>query len=64
MKMNKIKHDFWITSGWHLLNNNKGLVPTEDYMRAYFLRPELELVEESCENEKKLRAKLIDSPFL
>ena len=35
-----VKNDFWLTSGWHLLdhNNDGHLVPTEDFMRAYFYR--------------------------
>ena len=38
-----VKNDFWLTSGWHLLDkNDEGhLVPTEDFMRAYFYRPEV-----------------------
>ena len=49
------KVDFWLTSGWHLLekDSNNKLLPTEDFMKAYFSRPEVEIVEESCEAEKK-----------
>ena len=63
--MNKIFKDFWINSGWHLLKDRGsiGLIPNEDYMKAYFLRPELELVKESCQSEKELRSKLIENPF-
>ena len=63
--MNKIFKDFWINSGWHLLKDRGsiGLIPNEDYMKAYFLRPELELVKESCQAEKELRSKLIENPF-
>ncbi len=60
-----VKNDFWLTSGWHLLDqNDEGhLVPTEDFMRAYFYRPEVVPIEESCEAETKLHKKLVDKPF-
>ena len=49
------KIDFWLTSGWHLLgkDQNGKLIPTIDFMRAYFKRP-VEIIDESCETEKKL----------
>jgi hypothetical protein len=40
------------------------LVPTEDFMRAYFYRPEVAPIEESCEAEIELHKKLVDTPFL
>ena len=57
-----VKNDFWLTSGWHLLDqNDEGhLVPTEDFMRAYFYRPEVVPIEESCEAETNLHKKLVD----
>ena len=60
-----VKNDFWLTSGWHLLdhNNDGHLVPTEDFMRAYFYRPEVAPIEESCEAETNLHKKLVDKPF-
>ena len=60
-----VKNDFWLTSGWHLLDqNDEGhLVPTEDFMRAYFYRPEVVPIEESCKAETDLHKKLIDKPF-
>ena len=60
-----VKNDFWLTSGWHLLDkNDEGhLVPTEDFMRAYFYRPEVVPIEESCEAETNLHKKLVDKPF-
>ncbi len=59
------KFDFWLTSGWHLLGKdpNGKLIPTNDFMKAYFSRPEVEIIEESCENEKKLNKKLLENPF-
>lgn len=57
--------DFWRNSGWHLLDRQEDgyLVAGEDFMAAYFQRPELALVEESCDAEKKLHEKLIHQPF-
>ncbi len=61
--MNKI--EFWLTSGWHLLKKdaNGKLILTKDFMRAYFKRPEVELIPESCEAEKNLNKKLLSDPF-
>jgi len=60
-----VQNDFWLTSGWHLLdrNNDGHLVPTEDFMRAYFYRPEVVPIEESCEAEIELHKRLVDKPF-
>ena len=60
-----VQNDFWLTSGWHLLdhNNDGHLVPTEDFMRAYFFRPEVAPIEESCEAEIELHKRLVDKPF-
>ena len=59
-------NDFWLTSGWHLLDKDKSgcLVPTEDFMRAYFYRPEVAPIEESCEAEIELHKKLVVAPFV
>ncbi|MEM8686739.1 MAG: DUF6352 family protein [Pseudomonadota bacterium] len=57
--------DFWLTSGFHLLQENDdgslGLSP--DYLRAYLKRAELAPVEESCANERALHASLLDDPL-
>jgi len=57
--------DFWFTSGWHLMDRNSEgwMVPSEDFMAAYFTRPELALVEESCDAEVALHGKLSKAPF-
>jgi len=57
--------DFWFTSGWHLMDRNSEgwMVPSEDFMAAYFTRPELALVEESCDAEIALHGKLSQAPF-
>ena len=59
-------NDFWLTSGWHLLDKDKSgcLVPTEDFMRAYFYRPEVAPIKESCEAEIELHKKLVEAPFI
>ena len=52
--------DFWLTSGWHLCDRDSEghLLAGTDFMTAYFQRPELALVEESCPAERALHAKL------
>ena len=57
--------DFWLTSGWHLLqrDNDGHLVPTADFMLAYFSRDEVAPQPESCEAELALHAKLVANPF-
>ena len=59
-------NDFWLTSGWHLLDKDQTgcLVPSEDFMRAYFYRPEVAPIDESCEAEIALHKKLVELPFI
>jgi hypothetical protein len=56
--------DFWRSSGYHLLAQAQGrrLVVTDDFLRAYLLRPELRPVEESCAGEIALHATLLEKP--
>ena len=56
--------DFWPSCGYSLLERRDDgrLVVTEDYLRFYFSRPELELIEGSCNAERALRQKLLDTP--
>lgn len=56
--------DFWRSSGWHLLERRPDgrHVVTDDFLRAYLLRPELRPVEESCAAERALHAALLDDP--
>lgn len=61
------EHDvrnFWQTSGYQLLRRNDAgrLVVTEDFLRAYLLRPELAPVEESCDAERALHDGLLEQP--
>lgn len=57
--------DFWKSAGFHLVerDENGWLKVTPDYLRAYFTRPEIHPVEESCEAEHALFEKLMDDPF-
>jgi len=59
-------HDFWITSGYHLLSRDAdgNLEVGEELLRAYLMRPELEPVGESCDAERALHAALMDDPQL
>jgi hypothetical protein len=60
----RLTQDFWLSSGWHLLDrrdDGRHLV-TDDFLRAYLLRPELRPVEESCDPERALHAALIETP--
>lgn len=57
--------DFWKSAGLHLVTrNDKGwLNVTPDYLRAYYTRPEIHPVEESCPAEHALFEKLMADPF-
>jgi hypothetical protein len=56
--------DFWRSSGYHLLERDRAgrLAVTDDFLRAYYLRPELRPVEESCAAERALHAALMQAP--
>jgi len=56
--------DFWRNSGFHLLERDAAgrLRVTDDYVRAYYLRPEVHPVEESCDAERRLHASLMAAP--
>lgn len=56
--------DFWTLSGHHLLAHRPdGLLGvTDDFLRAYFRRPELRLEPDSCVAERALHAALLDNP--
>ncbi len=58
--------DFWRSSGYSLLERSADgrLIVTDDYLRAYFTRPELAPVEESCGEEIALHAALLQNPRL
>ena len=56
--------DFWSSCGYNLLERGADgrLIVTDDYLRAYFTRPELAPVEDSCDNERALHAELLQDP--
>jgi hypothetical protein len=56
--------DFWRSSGYHLLDAAAAgrLAVTDAFLRAYFLRPEIQPVEESCAAERTLHASLLNAP--
>ena len=56
--------DFWRHSGFHLLERDAAgrLAVTDDFLRAYYLRPEVHPVEESCDAERALHTELMRSP--
>jgi hypothetical protein len=57
-------HNFWVDCGYGLLGRNADgrLVVTDDYLRAYYARPELAPLQESCANECALHQSLLDAP--
>lgn len=56
--------DFWKDCGFGLLERgaDQRLVVTDDYLRAYYMRPELAPVPESCARERALHQSLLDEP--
>lgn len=58
--------DFWLASGYHLVRADADgrLCPTDGFLRAYFLRPEIAPVEESCRAEVALHEGLMAEPRL
>jgi len=57
--------DFWRSAGLHLTEPDAQgwLRVTPDYLRAYYLRPEIHPIEESCEAERALFDALMEDPF-
>jgi Family of unknown function (DUF6352) len=57
--------EFWRSSGYHLLTSDAGrLAVTDDFLRAYWLRPEVAPVAESCPQELALHDDLLADPRL
>jgi uncharacterized protein DUF6352 len=56
--------DFWQSCGYRLLERaeNGDLVVTDDYLRMYFERPELAVVDGSCAAERALHERLLNQP--
>jgi Family of unknown function (DUF6352) len=57
-------NDFWISCGHHLLDRNDsgGLVVTDEFLKAYFARPELMPPEDACAVERRLHRDLLAEP--
>jgi uncharacterized protein DUF6352 len=56
--------DFWLSCGHHLLDRNAsgGLVVTDEFLKAYFARPELMPPEDACAIERGLHRDLLVNP--
>jgi hypothetical protein len=56
--------EFWINSGLALLemDDDGGLIVTDQFIKAYLLRPELAPIDESCDAERRLHQQLLDNP--
>jgi hypothetical protein len=56
--------DFWIACGHHLLDHNAsgGLVVTDEFLKAYFARPELMPPKDACARERRLHQELLADP--
>ncbi len=56
--------DFWLSSGFRLLRRNAdgALSVTDDFLRAFFDRPEMRPPEEACAAERALHAALLADP--
>ena len=58
--------DFWRSCGFNFLKRGPGgsLMVTDDFLRGYFLRNELQPLPESCADELALHYALMDNPRL
>jgi hypothetical protein len=56
--------DFWIACGHRRLDRNAsgGLVVTDEFLKAYFARPELVPPDDACAVERKLHRELLADP--
>jgi hypothetical protein len=56
--------DFWIACGHHLLDHSTsgGLVVTDEFLKAYFVRPELVPPVDACAVERRLHQELLADP--
>lgn len=57
-------NDFWIACGHHLLDRDEGggLRVTDEFLKAYFARPELMPPEDACPAERRLHRELLADP--
>lgn len=58
--------DFWKSSGFHLVRRNSDgwLEVTDDLLRAYYTRPEIHPIEESCADEHRIFEALMADPTM
>jgi len=56
--------DFWIACGHHLLDRDAsgGLFVTDEFLKAYFVRPELMPPDDACPVERRLHRELLADP--
>ena len=56
--------DFWIACGHHLLDRDEsgGLRVTDEFLKAYFARPELMPPDDACPVERRLHRELLAGP--
>ncbi|MFB9269960.1 DUF6352 family protein [Bradyrhizobium erythrophlei] len=56
--------DFWIACGHHLLDRDAtgGLVVTDEFLKAYFARPELNPPDDACAVERRLHRQVLADP--
>jgi Family of unknown function (DUF6352) len=56
--------DFWIACGHHLLDRDRsgGLCVTDEFLKAYFARPELMPPDDACPVERRLHRELLADP--
>lgn len=56
--------DFWVSCGHHLTDRDVGggLIPTDEFLKAYLARPELKPPPEACSAERALHATLLATP--
>ncbi|WP_027571960.1 DUF6352 family protein [Bradyrhizobium sp. WSM1743] len=56
--------DFWIACGHHLLDRDEGggLRVTDEFLKAYFARPELMPPDDACPIERRLHRELLADP--
>ncbi|MBU2190722.1 MAG: hypothetical protein KJ796_04830 [Alphaproteobacteria bacterium] len=54
----------WKSAGLHLTHrlDNGWLAVSPDFLRAYYTRPEIHPIDESCDNEHRLFEKLMETP--
>ncbi|MCK1715080.1 MULTISPECIES: DUF6352 family protein [unclassified Bradyrhizobium] len=56
--------DFWIACGHHLLDRDEsgGLRVTDEFLKAYFVRPELMPPKDACPVERRLHREMLADP--